>query len=311
MTLSFLSRRELLLRTAAAPLLLLAHELIAAEEQLADPKKLKPGEFAWHPERAPDGPVVIIVSIPDQWVTVYRNGKRIAVSTCSTGRPGHATPTGTFVILQKDVHHHSSTYNNAPMPYMERVTWGGVALHAGQLPGYPASHGCVRLPKEFSRLLFTVTHIGTAVIIADRNSAAGGCAASRTADLRACRGARQGSGRQDKEKLHARSGGACRGGAGRVGHHPHRRPAHARPGQRQAGVRGQHHHPAARTSFRHACVQSDRPVGRSRQNALDDGRSRETGWPWRPAGRCRAGFRAAVCDSRSGGSTFHPPPRIG
>ena len=64
------------------PLAFLAGELIAAEEQLDDPKKLKPGEFAWHPERAPDGPVVIIVSIPDQWVTVYRNGKRIAVSTC-------------------------------------------------------------------------------------------------------------------------------------------------------------------------------------------------------------------------------------
>src|SRR5262245_27714761 len=107
MTLSLLSRRELLLRTASVPLAFLAGELIAAEGQLDDPQKLKPGEFAWLPERAPDGPLVIIVSIPDQRVTVYRNGKRIAVSTCSTGRPGHATPTGTFVILQKDVHHHS------------------------------------------------------------------------------------------------------------------------------------------------------------------------------------------------------------
>ena len=168
---SDISRRKLLLFAGAVPLAIAAGELIASEEQLANPKKLKPGEFAWHPERSPDGPVVIIVSIPDQWVTVYRNGKRIAVSTCSTGRPGHSTPTGTFVILEKDVNHHSSLYNNAPMPYMERVTWGGVALHAGQLPGYPASHGCVRLPKEFSRLLFTVTHVGTAVIIADRHSA--------------------------------------------------------------------------------------------------------------------------------------------
>jgi hypothetical protein len=166
-----LSRRTLLLYAGAIPLALLARELNASEDQLADPTRLKPGEFAWHPERSPEGPVVIIVSIPDQWVAVYRNGKRIAVSTCSTGRPGHATPTGTFVILQKDVNHHSSLYNDAPMPYMERVTWGGVALHAGQLPGYPASHGCVRLPKEFSRLLFTVTHVGTAVIIADRQSA--------------------------------------------------------------------------------------------------------------------------------------------
>ena len=166
----FLNRRALLLCLGTVPLALLAHELTAGEEELADPKKLKPGEFAWHPERSPEGPVVIIVSIPDQWVAVYRNGTRIAVSTCSTGRPGHATPTGTFVILQKDVDHHSSIYNNAAMPYMERVTWGGVALHAGNLPGYPASHGCVRLPKEFSHLLFTVTHVGTAVIIANRNS---------------------------------------------------------------------------------------------------------------------------------------------
>ena len=72
-----------------------------------------------------------------------------------------------FVILQKDQHHHSSTYNNAPMPYMERLTWQGVALHAGNLPGYPASHGFVRLPLEFAKLLFSVTTLGTPVIVAD------------------------------------------------------------------------------------------------------------------------------------------------
>ena len=155
-----ISRRALVLCIGTAPLALLAHELIASEAKNVDPKKLKPGEFAWHPERSPEGPVVIIVSIPDQWVTVYRNGTRIAVSTCSTGRPGHATPIGTFVILQKDVEHHSSIYNNAAMPYMERVTWGGVALHAGNLPGDPAfRRGLVRLPKEFSQLLFSVTHV--------------------------------------------------------------------------------------------------------------------------------------------------------
>ena len=70
---------------------------------------------------------------------VYRNGVRIAASTCSTGKLGHRTPTGVFKILQKDKNHHSSTYNNAPMPYMNRLTWSGIALHAGQLPGYPAS----------------------------------------------------------------------------------------------------------------------------------------------------------------------------
>ena len=132
---------------------------------------LKPGQFTWNPDASPSGPVAIIVSIPEQRVYVYRNGIEIAVSTCSTGKPGHETPTGVFTILQKDKNHHSSTYNDAPMPNMERLTWQGVALHAGNLPGYPASHGCVRLPVEFSQKLFTVTHLGTPVIIANAASA--------------------------------------------------------------------------------------------------------------------------------------------
>ena len=94
----------------------------------------------------------------------------IAASTCSTGARGHATPTGIFTILQKHKDHYSSTYNNAPMPNMQRLTWRGIALHAGHLPGYPASHGFVRLPVRFSELLYTVTQHGTPVIIADNNS---------------------------------------------------------------------------------------------------------------------------------------------
>jgi hypothetical protein len=137
-----------------------------AEEVVKDIRDLKPGEFTWHPERQPDGPVAVVVSLPEQRVHVYRNGIRIAVSTCSSGKPGHETPTGVFVVLQKDRDHHSSTYNDAPMPNMNRLTWSGIALHAGNLPGYPASHGCVRLPMDFSAKLFTVTHIGTPVIIA-------------------------------------------------------------------------------------------------------------------------------------------------
>lgn len=132
-----------------------------------DPYALKPGEFTWHPERTGDGPLAIIVSLPEQLVFVYRNGVRVASSTCSTGRPGHTTPTGVFTILQKDRDHHSGTYDNAPMPNMNRLTWKGIALHAGNLPGYPASHGCVRLPLEFSGLLFGITHVGTPVIIAN------------------------------------------------------------------------------------------------------------------------------------------------
>lgn len=141
------------------------------QQVLKEIHALRPGEFTWHPELSPSGPVAIVVSLPDQRVHVYRNGIRIGVSTCSTGKPGHETPTGVFTILQKDRHHRSSTYNDAPMPNMNRLTWGGIALHAGKLPGYPASHGCVRLPMQFSEFLFTVTHVGTPVIIASAHSA--------------------------------------------------------------------------------------------------------------------------------------------
>ncbi len=141
-----------------------------AQQVIKEIHELQPGEFTWHPERSPEGPVAVVVSIPDQRVHVYRNGIRIAVSTCSTGKPGHETPTGVFTVLQKDKHHRSATYGGAPMPNMNRLTWDGIALHAGKLPGYPASHGCVRLPLEFSALLFGITHMGTPVILAGGHS---------------------------------------------------------------------------------------------------------------------------------------------
>jgi hypothetical protein len=135
--------------------------------------KLKPGEYVWQPERSPEGAVVMIVSLPEQLLHVYRNGVEIGVSTCSTGKPGHRTPTGVFTILEKQRKHVSSIYKGAQMPNMERLTWGGIALHAGNLPGYPASHGCVRLPMKFSALLFEVTHLGGVVIIADERTQPG------------------------------------------------------------------------------------------------------------------------------------------
>lgn len=131
---------------------------------------MKPGDYMWAPERSPTGSVVLIVSIPEQRAYVYRDGVLIAVSTCSTGRKGHRTPTGVFSVLQKDKDHVSSTYKGAKMPFMERLTWSGIALHAGNLPGYPASHGCIRLPYDFARLLFTVTHLGAVTVIADEHS---------------------------------------------------------------------------------------------------------------------------------------------
>ena len=131
---------------------------------------LKQGEFTWTPDAARDGPVVVIVSIPEQRLHVYRNGIEIGVSPCSTGKPGHRTPTGVFTILEKQRKHVSSLYKGAQMPNMQRLTWGGIAVHAGNLPGYPASHGCIRLPMAFSERLFEVTHVGTVVIVADERT---------------------------------------------------------------------------------------------------------------------------------------------
>lgn len=132
---------------------------------LAAAERLKAGEFLWAPEVAPEGPVLLVVSLATQRAVIYRNGLPIGISTVSSGRPGHRTPTGIFTVLQRREEHYSSIYNNAPMPYMQRLTWGGVALHGGHLPGYPASHGCIRLPREFARLLFGVTRLGMTVVV--------------------------------------------------------------------------------------------------------------------------------------------------
>lgn len=127
--------------------------------------QLKPGEYAWAPGLSPDGPALVIVNLDTQRLVLFRNGVPIAASTVSTGAKGHETPTGVFTILQKAKEHYSSTYNNAPMPNMQRLTWKGIALHAGKLPGYPASHGCIRLPHKFSGLLFGATKLGMTVVI--------------------------------------------------------------------------------------------------------------------------------------------------
>src|SRR5262245_870737 len=136
------------------------------------PTEFVPGDYIWHPEVSPAGPVVILVSLPDQVLYVFRNGVRIGRSTVSTGKKCHRTPTGVFTVLQKKVDHESSIYKGAKMPHMQRLTWRGVAMHAGQLPGYPASHGCVRLPVDFAERLYSVTSLGTTVISADNESGA-------------------------------------------------------------------------------------------------------------------------------------------
>ena len=127
--------------------------------------QLKKGEFLWMGEAVSTGPVAMVVSITEQRAYVYRNGILIGATTVSTGRPGHLTPTGVFTVLQKEKEHRSTIYDGAPMPYMERLTWGGVALHAGGLPGYPESHGCIHLPSEFARRLFEISPNGMTVVI--------------------------------------------------------------------------------------------------------------------------------------------------
>jgi hypothetical protein len=133
--------------------------------------QLKKGEFLWMGEAVNSGPAVMVVSLTEQKAYVYRNGILIGATTVSTGRPGHVTPTGVFTVLQKQKEHRSTIYDGAPMPYMERLTWGGIALHAGGLPGYPESHGCVHLPSEFAKLLFDTSPAGMTVVISSEATA--------------------------------------------------------------------------------------------------------------------------------------------
>ena len=123
------------------------------------------------PPKPPARPLILAVSISSQRVTVYDGGAPIASSPISSGTAGHSTPTGVFSVIQKERWHRSNLYSNAPMPYMQRITWSGVALHAGVLPGYPASHGCIRLPEAFAVRLWSMTKIGARVVVT-RNDAA-------------------------------------------------------------------------------------------------------------------------------------------
>ncbi|MGY8631521.1 L,D-transpeptidase family protein [Bradyrhizobium sp. 14AA] len=113
----------------------------------------------------PQGPLVIVVSIDRQKVTVYDTNGVFAESPVSTGMKGHSTPMGVFSVIQKHKFHHSNIYSGAPMPYMQRITWSGVAMHAGVLPGYPASHGCIRMPMSFAVKMWNWTRMGARVIV--------------------------------------------------------------------------------------------------------------------------------------------------
>ncbi|HXH47469.1 MAG TPA: L,D-transpeptidase family protein [Bradyrhizobium sp.] len=114
----------------------------------------------------PQGPLVIVVSIDRQKVTVFDKNGLFAESPVSTGMKGHSTPMGVFSVIQKNKFHRSNLYSGAPMPYMQRITWSGVAMHAGALPGYPASHGCIRMPMSFATKMWNWTRMGARVIVA-------------------------------------------------------------------------------------------------------------------------------------------------
>lgn len=137
-----------------------------------DTAAMAPGTYVWNPPAAAPGPVSIVVSVPDQRAYVYQGQVLVAVSTASTGKQGHETPVGSFTILQKTVKHRSNQYEDAPMPYMQRLTWDGIAIHAGAVKGIPASHGCVRLPLAFAKKLYALTRLGAQVQITDMPVAA-------------------------------------------------------------------------------------------------------------------------------------------
>ncbi|MEC3948719.1 L,D-transpeptidase family protein [Sphingobium sp. HWE2-09] len=129
----------------------------------AQEEAMAPGGYRWLGEGPWDGPIYMVISIEKQMIHVYSGDQLIGLASVSTGMKGHRTPTGDYPILQKRQWHRSNLYSNAPMPYMQRLTWDGIALHAGHNPGYPASHGCIRLPYAFARQLFALTKMGTMV----------------------------------------------------------------------------------------------------------------------------------------------------
>lgn len=131
-----------------------AHHQPSRKSVVADKKDSKP-----------QGPLIISISIAQQKLQIYDANGLFAESPVSTGMPGHATPMGVFSVIQKQKYHRSNIYSGAPMPYMQRITWSGVAMHAGVLPGHPASHGCIRMPMAFAVKMWNWTRMGARVVI--------------------------------------------------------------------------------------------------------------------------------------------------
>ena len=129
--------------------------------------RLKPNQYTWEPDKSPAGPVGIIVDLTNQTLYVYRDGKLIGKTAASTGIKSHPTAAGSYTILTKNVEYHSEKYHEAAMPFMERLTWDGMAIHGGNNPGKPSSHGCVHVPLDFAEKLYGITQKGDTVLISD------------------------------------------------------------------------------------------------------------------------------------------------
>ena len=128
--------------------------------------ELSPNQFVWNDTNTGKA-LSVVISLSTQRAYVYRGAQMVAATTISSGRGGKDTPLGTYPILQKNAAHRSNLYAGAPMPFMQRLTWDGIAIHAGNNPGFPDSHGCIRVPTGFAKKLFAVTALGTAVTVTD------------------------------------------------------------------------------------------------------------------------------------------------
>lgn len=138
-----------------------------------DTANLQPNEYIWNPDASPMGAVGIIVDLTHQTIYVYRDGKQIGRAAVSTGIKSHPTSAGTYTILTKNKTFHSEKYHEASMPWMERLTWDGMAIHGGNNPGKPSSHGCIHVPLDFAEKLYGITDEGDTVLISDLPQAPG------------------------------------------------------------------------------------------------------------------------------------------
>jgi hypothetical protein len=163
---STLFRFRLLASLAAVSFLVVSFAM--SSPAAARPRQGEPPANTEEPA-PPEAPLFFVISLSKQQVSVYSAEGLYAQAPVSTGQPGHPTPQGIFTILGKELYHRSTIYSGAPMPFMQRITYTGVAMHEGVLPGYPASHGCIRMPHEFAQRLFRLTAGNERVVIAQQD----------------------------------------------------------------------------------------------------------------------------------------------